>query len=53
MPYQASSLIFKLVYSATRNANYNMDLNNTELFISKAEVNRSIIWQRCYITYEI
>ena len=43
MPYQASSLIFKLVYSAARNANHNMGLNNAELFISKAEVNRSTI----------
>lgn len=43
MPYQASYPIFKLVYSAAKNANHNMGLNEADLFISKAEVNRSTI----------
>nr|YP_009433841.1 ribosomal protein L22 [Hypolytrum nemorum]ANP26055.1 ribosomal protein L22 [Hypolytrum nemorum]QIB72657.1 ribosomal protein L22 [Cyperus glomeratus]QIB72749.1 ribosomal protein L22 [Cyperus difformis] len=43
MPYQASYPIYKLVYSAAKNANHNMDLNEADSFISKAEVNRSTI----------
>jgi large subunit ribosomal protein L22 len=43
MPYQASYPIFKLVYSEAKNANHNMGLNKADLFISKAEVNRSTI----------
>nr|YP_010363396.1 ribosomal protein L22 [Allium listera]QGR23443.1 ribosomal protein L22 [Allium victorialis]UNZ11077.1 ribosomal protein L22 [Allium listera] len=39
MPYRASYPIFKLVYSAAANASHNMGLNETDLFISKAEVN--------------
>nr|UUF92757.1 ribosomal protein L22 [Allium hookeri var. muliense] len=39
MPYRASYPILKLVYSAAANANHNMGLNETDLFISKAEVN--------------
>lgn len=43
MPYQASYPIYKLVYSAARNANYNIGLNETDPFISKAEVNKSTV----------
>nr|YP_009309031.1 ribosomal protein L22 [Joinvillea ascendens]YP_010293694.1 ribosomal protein L22 [Joinvillea sp. Yi14364]AOS86774.1 ribosomal protein L22 [Joinvillea ascendens]ULQ66498.1 ribosomal protein L22 [Joinvillea sp. Yi14364] len=43
MPYRASYPILKLVYSAAANANHNMGLNKADLFISKAEVNRSTI----------
>nr|YP_010290901.1 ribosomal protein L22 [Gahnia tristis]ULQ66059.1 ribosomal protein L22 [Gahnia tristis] len=43
MPYKASYPIYKLVYSAAKNANHNMGLNEADLFISKAEVNRSTI----------
>nr|YP_010131533.1 ribosomal protein L22 [Primula ranunculoides]QPZ50925.1 ribosomal protein L22 [Primula ranunculoides]USG57566.1 ribosomal protein L22 [Primula ranunculoides] len=39
MPYRACYSIFKLVYSAAANASYNMDSNETNLIISKAEVN--------------
>nr|YP_009725859.1 ribosomal protein L22 [Allium fasciculatum]YP_009869232.1 ribosomal protein L22 [Allium macranthum]QHQ73056.1 ribosomal protein L22 [Allium fasciculatum]QKJ80736.1 ribosomal protein L22 [Allium macranthum]QTX95196.1 ribosomal protein L22 [Allium macranthum] len=39
MPYRASYPILKLVYSAAANASHNMGLNETDLFISKAEVN--------------
>nr|YP_009729296.1 ribosomal protein L22 [Allium mairei]QHQ72971.1 ribosomal protein L22 [Allium mairei] len=38
MPYRASYPILKLVYSAAANS-HNMGLNETDLFISKAEVN--------------
>jgi ribosomal protein L22 len=31
--------IFKLVYSAAKNANHNMGLNEADLFISKEESN--------------
>nr|YP_010321317.1 ribosomal protein L22 [Penstemon personatus]YP_010321405.1 ribosomal protein L22 [Penstemon rostriflorus]YP_010321492.1 ribosomal protein L22 [Penstemon cyaneus]AKZ23612.1 ribosomal protein L22 [Penstemon angustifolius]AKZ23613.1 ribosomal protein L22 [Penstemon gracilis]WRW11440.1 ribosomal protein L22 [Penstemon digitalis]UKM30385.1 ribosomal protein L22 [Penstemon personatus]UKM30473.1 ribosomal protein L22 [Penstemon rostriflorus] len=39
MPYRACYPIFKLVYSAAANASYNMDSNESDLVISKAEVN--------------
>nr|AKZ23604.1 ribosomal protein L22 [Androsace occidentalis] len=39
MPYRACYSIFKLVYSAAANASYNMGWNETNLIISKAEVN--------------
>nr|APB94833.1 ribosomal protein L22 [Daucus aureus] len=38
MPYRACYPILKLVYSAAANANYNMDSNESNLVISKAEV---------------
>nr|YP_010998318.1 ribosomal protein L22 [Dracula mendozae]YP_010998404.1 ribosomal protein L22 [Dracula erythrochaete]YP_011020368.1 ribosomal protein L22 [Phloeophila pelecaniceps]QYK18591.1 ribosomal protein L22 [Myoxanthus exasperatus]WRQ16539.1 ribosomal protein L22 [Dracula astuta]WPM86477.1 ribosomal protein L22 [Dracula mendozae]WPM86563.1 ribosomal protein L22 [Dracula erythrochaete]WQH62787.1 ribosomal protein L22 [Phloeophila pelecaniceps] len=43
MPYCASYPILKLVYSAAANASHNMGLNEADLFISKAEVNRGAI----------
>nr|UDZ60926.1 ribosomal protein L22 [Ranalisma rostratum]UDZ60927.1 ribosomal protein L22 [Ranalisma rostratum] len=43
MPYRASYPILKLVYSAAANASHNMGLNEADLFISKAEVNRGAI----------
>nr|YP_010994834.1 ribosomal protein L22 [Cypripedium lichiangense]WOZ13742.1 ribosomal protein L22 [Cypripedium lichiangense] len=43
MPYRASYPILKLVYSAAANASHNMDLNEADLFISKAEVNGGAI----------
>nr|YP_010164541.1 ribosomal protein L22 [Phalaenopsis wilsonii]QRM91304.1 ribosomal protein L22 [Phalaenopsis wilsonii]UDY72378.1 ribosomal protein L22 [Phalaenopsis wilsonii]WDD57700.1 ribosomal protein L22 [Phalaenopsis wilsonii]WKY96328.1 ribosomal protein L22 [Phalaenopsis wilsonii] len=43
MPYRASYPILKLVYSAAANASHNMGLNEVDLFISKAEVNRGTI----------
>lgn len=46
MPYQASYPILKLVSSAAANANHNMGLNEADLYISKAEVNRSTIVKR-------
>nr|AUF33744.1 ribosomal protein L22 [Fouquieria diguetii] len=39
MPYRACYPIFKLVYSAAANASYNMGSNESDLIISKAEVN--------------
>nr|YP_008815977.1 ribosomal protein L22 [Lindenbergia philippensis]CDI43958.1 ribosomal protein L22 [Lindenbergia philippensis] len=39
MPYRACYPIFKLVYSAAANAGYNMGSAETNLVISKAEVN--------------
>nr|YP_009419443.1 50S ribosomal protein L22 [Ternstroemia gymnanthera]ASM45838.1 50S ribosomal protein L22 [Ternstroemia gymnanthera] len=39
MPYRACYPIFKLVYSAAANASYNMGSDETNLIISKAEVN--------------
>nr|QQL92289.1 ribosomal protein L22 [Eustoma grandiflorum] len=41
MPYRACYPIFKLVYSAASNASYNMSSKETNLIISKAEVNAS------------
>nr|YP_010026689.1 ribosomal protein L22 [Foonchewia coriacea]QOQ85937.1 ribosomal protein L22 [Foonchewia coriacea] len=38
MPYRACYPIFKLVYSAAANANYNIGSNEVNLLISKAEV---------------
>nr|YP_010690713.1 ribosomal protein L22 [Cyanotis speciosa]WBU14508.1 ribosomal protein L22 [Cyanotis speciosa] len=43
MPYRAAFTILKLVYSAAANANHNMGLNEADLFISEARVNRSTI----------
>uniref|UniRef100_UPI0030FE8FDA ribosomal protein L22 n=1 Tax=Dactylicapnos roylei TaxID=3059647 RepID=UPI0030FE8FDA len=43
MPYRACYPIFKLVYSAAANASHNMGLKETDLIISKAEVNRGTI----------
>nr|YP_011025965.1 ribosomal protein L22 [Primula sieboldii]WQM56649.1 ribosomal protein L22 [Primula sieboldii] len=39
MPYRACYSIFKLVYSAAANASYTLDSDETNLIISKAEVN--------------
>nr|YP_009698575.1 ribosomal protein L22 [Petalonyx linearis]QEJ85640.1 ribosomal protein L22 [Petalonyx linearis] len=39
MPYRACYPIFKLVYSAAANARYNLDSNEGNLVITKAEVN--------------
>nr|QGZ20261.1 50S ribosomal protein L22 [Camellia weiningensis] len=39
MPYRACYPIFKLIYSAAANASYNMGSNETNLIISKVEVN--------------
>nr|YP_009419617.1 50S ribosomal protein L22 [Symplocos costaricana]ASM46357.1 50S ribosomal protein L22 [Symplocos costaricana] len=39
MPYRACYPIFKLIYSAAANASYNMGSTETNLIISKAEVN--------------
>lgn len=39
MPYKACYPIFKLVYSAAANASFNMGSDETNLIISKAEVN--------------
>nr|YP_009972178.1 ribosomal protein L22 [Kuepferia otophora]QNH70414.1 ribosomal protein L22 [Kuepferia otophora] len=41
MSYRACYPIFKLVYSAASNASYNMSFKETNLIISKAEVNAS------------
>nr|UDZ60952.1 ribosomal protein L22 [Limnocharis flava] len=43
MPYRASYPILKLVSSAAANASHNMGLNEADLLISKAEVNRGAI----------
>nr|YP_010977747.1 ribosomal protein L22 [Cornus hongkongensis]WOA02236.1 ribosomal protein L22 [Cornus hongkongensis]WOK03161.1 ribosomal protein L22 [Cornus hongkongensis subsp. tonkinensis]WOK03333.1 ribosomal protein L22 [Cornus hongkongensis subsp. gigantea]WOK03419.1 ribosomal protein L22 [Cornus hongkongensis] len=39
MPYRACYPIFKLVYSAAANASYSLGSDETNLIISKAEVN--------------
>nr|YP_010181595.1 ribosomal protein L22 [Primula asarifolia]YP_010181761.1 ribosomal protein L22 [Primula vilmoriniana]QVD43822.1 ribosomal protein L22 [Primula obconica subsp. fujianensis]QVD44652.1 ribosomal protein L22 [Primula sinolisteri var. aspera]QVD44818.1 ribosomal protein L22 [Primula sinolisteri var. sinolisteri]QVD45731.1 ribosomal protein L22 [Primula obconica subsp. begoniiformis]UBS92002.1 ribosomal protein L22 [Primula obconica subsp. obconica] len=39
MPYRACYSIFKLVYSAAANASYTLDSDETNLIISKAEIN--------------
>nr|YP_010020284.1 50S ribosomal protein L22 [Gordonia alpestris]QOJ51742.1 50S ribosomal protein L22 [Gordonia alpestris] len=39
MPYRVCYPIFKLIYSAAANASYNMGSNETNLIISKVEVN--------------
>nr|AUF34084.1 ribosomal protein L22 [Mastixia caudatilimba] len=39
MPYRACYPIFKLVYSAAANASYNLNSNEANLVITKAEVN--------------
>nr|YP_009418138.1 50S ribosomal protein L22 [Stewartia malacodendron]ASM43932.1 50S ribosomal protein L22 [Stewartia malacodendron]QBK38678.1 ribosomal protein L22 [Stewartia malacodendron] len=39
MPYRACYPIFKLIYSAAANASYNMGSNETNLIVSKVEVN--------------
>nr|YP_010294540.1 ribosomal protein L22 [Xyris indica]ULQ68362.1 ribosomal protein L22 [Xyris indica]ULQ68442.1 ribosomal protein L22 [Xyris indica]ULQ68679.1 ribosomal protein L22 [Xyris indica] len=41
MPYRACYLILKLIYSAV--SSNNMNFNEVDLFISKAEVNKSTI----------
>nr|YP_009338296.1 ribosomal protein L22 [Pleurospermum camtschaticum]ANK36391.1 ribosomal protein L22 [Pleurospermum camtschaticum]WCF68786.1 ribosomal protein L22 [Pleurospermum camtschaticum] len=41
MPYRACYPILKLVYSAAANANSNMDSNESNLVISKAQVSES------------
>lgn len=41
MSYRACYPILKLVYSAAANASYNMSSKETNLIISKAEVNTS------------
>nr|YP_010428512.1 ribosomal protein L22 [Tetracera sarmentosa]USO20355.1 ribosomal protein L22 [Tetracera sarmentosa] len=41
MPYRACYPIFKLIYSAAANASHNMGINEADLIISKAEVNKS------------
>nr|YP_009752366.1 ribosomal protein L22 [Bryonia marmorata]QIT04340.1 ribosomal protein L22 [Bryonia marmorata] len=41
MPYRACYPILKLVYSAAANASHNMGFNESNLVISKAEVNKS------------
>ncbi|PHU10127.1 50S ribosomal protein L22, chloroplastic [Capsicum chinense] len=43
MPYRACYPILKLVYSAAANASYNMGSSETNLVISKAEVNGEFI----------
>nr|YP_009161719.1 ribosomal protein L22 [Fatsia japonica]AKS10993.1 ribosomal protein L22 [Fatsia japonica]QIQ26486.1 ribosomal protein L22 [Fatsia polycarpa]UEC45236.1 ribosomal protein L22 [Fatsia japonica] len=43
MPYRACYPIFKLVYSAAASASYNMDSNESNLVISKAEVSEGTI----------
>jgi large subunit ribosomal protein L22 len=46
LPYRASYPILKLVYSAAANASHNMGLNETDLFISKAEVSGGTVMKR-------
>nr|YP_010610432.1 ribosomal protein L22 [Vallisneria natans]WAO28697.1 ribosomal protein L22 [Vallisneria natans] len=46
IPYRASYPILKTVSSAAANARHNMGLNETDLFISKAEVNGGTIRKR-------
>nr|YP_010294025.1 ribosomal protein L22 [Paepalanthus alpinus]ULQ67320.1 ribosomal protein L22 [Paepalanthus alpinus] len=46
MPYRASYPILKLIYSAAANANHNIGLNEANLFITNAEVNKSLIIKR-------
>ena len=46
MPYRACYPIFKLVYSAAANASHNMGFNETNLVISKAEVNEGTTMKR-------
>nr|YP_009429019.1 ribosomal protein L22 [Alpinia oxyphylla]ASW20481.1 ribosomal protein L22 [Alpinia oxyphylla]QIV67916.1 ribosomal protein L22 [Alpinia oxyphylla] len=41
MPYRACYQILKLVYSAAANASHNMNLKETDLFISEAKVNKN------------
>lgn len=40
MPYRACYPILKLIYSAAANADHNKGFNKTNLFITKAEVNK-------------
>lgn len=40
MSYQASYLIFKLVYFTAANGFHNLDFNKGSLFIIKAKVNK-------------
>lgn len=46
IPYRASYPILKMVFSAAANASHNMGLNETDSFISKAEVNGGTIRKR-------
>ncbi|BAT17183.1 Os12g0488300 [Oryza sativa Japonica Group] len=46
MPYRASYPILKLVYSAAANATHYKDFDKANLFITKAEVNRSTIMNK-------
>nr|YP_009434818.1 ribosomal protein L22 [Lobelia galpinii]ATG24724.1 ribosomal protein L22 [Lobelia galpinii] len=46
MPYRACYPIFKVVYSAAANASYILGSNETNLFISKAEVNEGTTMKR-------
>nr|YP_009872651.1 ribosomal protein L22 [Dipentodon sinicus]QKT26892.1 ribosomal protein L22 [Dipentodon sinicus]UQK92881.1 ribosomal protein L22 [Dipentodon sinicus] len=46
MPYRACYPIFKLVYSAARNASHNRGFNEASLVISKAEVNEGTTVKR-------
>nr|BAG06419.1 ribosomal protein L22 [Pandanus odoratissimus] len=46
MPYRASYPLLKMVYFAAANASHNMGLNETDSFISKAEVNGGALMKR-------
>nr|YP_004222686.1 ribosomal protein L22 [Anthriscus cerefolium]ADD13678.1 ribosomal protein L22 [Anthriscus cerefolium]UVF37400.1 ribosomal protein L22 [Anthriscus cerefolium] len=46
MPYRACYPILKLVYSAAANANYNMDSNESNLVISKAQVSEGTVTKK-------
>nr|YP_010340430.1 ribosomal protein L22 [Solanum imamense]UNZ92755.1 ribosomal protein L22 [Solanum imamense] len=49
MPYRACYPILKLVYSAAANASYNMGSSETNLVISKAEVNEGTIVKKLIV----
>lgn len=49
MPCRACDLILKLVNSAVKNASNNMDLKETSLLVSKAEVSR---WKKLDLKLE-
>nr|YP_010045592.1 ribosomal protein L22 [Meeboldia delavayi]QPG24128.1 ribosomal protein L22 [Meeboldia yunnanensis]QPG24206.1 ribosomal protein L22 [Meeboldia delavayi] len=46
MPYRACYPILKLVYSAAANANYNIDSNESNLVISKAQVSEGTVTKK-------
>jgi large subunit ribosomal protein L22 len=46
MPYRASYLILKLVYSAAATATHYRDFDKTNLFITKVEVSRSTVMKK-------